>query len=176
MRSTNSVQIQKTYRWKIRTGQTGYLLNDRKTQYTRALGYIPTDSKEVTFSSSDFSADGTLIATFAVPLILLRKLSSHSVALLWRYASHTRCYQRGSLCQNPGCNRTTRRPDHRKEMQTEVVWTCLPFTRSGKTILQSTAKWGRRKGGQKKRLEDDTREWTRLEFAKSKKAVKIREK
>ena len=43
-----------------------------------------------------------------------------------------RLYQPGSLCQNPAGNRTTRRPpDHRKETQTAVVWSCLPFVRSG---------------------------------------------
>ena len=41
------------------------------------------------------------------------------------------CYQRGSLCQNPAGNRTTLRPEHRKETQTEVVWTWLPFIRFG---------------------------------------------
>ena len=42
------------------------------------------------------------------------------------------CYQRGSLCQDPAGNRTTRRPpDHRKETQTAVVWSCFPFIRSG---------------------------------------------
>ena len=46
------------------------------------------------------------------------------------FISYT-CYQRGHLCQDPAGNRTTRRPDHRKETQTEVVWTCLPFIRSG---------------------------------------------
>ena len=40
------------------------------------------------------------------------------------------CYQRGSPCQDSAGNRTTRRPDHRKETQTAVVWTYLPFTRS----------------------------------------------
>ena len=33
-------------------------------------------------------------------------------------------------------NRTTRRPpDHRKEMQTAVVWSCLPFIESGQNHL-----------------------------------------
>ena len=42
------------------------------------------------------------------------------------------CYQRGSLCQNPAANPITRRPpDRRREIQTEVVWACLPFIRSG---------------------------------------------
>ena len=45
------------------------------------------------------------------------------------------CYQRGSLCQDPAGNRTTGRPDHRNETQTIVVWTCLPFIRSGQNHL-----------------------------------------
>ena len=45
-------------------------------------------------------------------------------------------YQRGSLCQDPVGNRISRRrPDHRKEKQTEVVWTCLPFIRSDQNHL-----------------------------------------
>ena len=36
-----------------------------------------------------------------------------------------------------------------------------------KTILQGTVKGGRRKGRQRKRWEDNIREWTGLEFAKS---------
>ena len=44
-----------------------------------------------------------------------------------------------------------------------------------KTILQGTVKGGRRQGRQKKRLEDNIREWTGLEFAKSKRAVENRE-
>ena len=41
------------------------------------------------------------------------------------------CYQRGSPCQDPAGNQTTRRPDDRKETQTAVVWSCHPFIRSG---------------------------------------------
>ena len=40
-----------------------------------------------------------------------------------------------------------------------------------KTILQGTAKWGKRQGRQRKRWEDNIREWTGLEFGKSKRAV-----
>ena len=40
------------------------------------------------------------------------------------------CYQRGSPCQDLARDWTTRRPDHRKETQTAVVWSCLPFIRS----------------------------------------------
>ena len=40
-----------------------------------------------------------------------------------------------------------------------------------RTILQSTVKGGRRQGRQRKRWEDNIREWTGLEFAKSQRAV-----
>ena len=45
-----------------------------------------------------------------------------------------------------------------------------------KTILQDTVKGGRRPGGQRKRWEDNIREWTGLEFGKSQRAVENREK
>ena len=40
-----------------------------------------------------------------------------------------------------------------------------------KTILQGTVKGGRRQGGQRKRWEDNIRQWTGLEFCKSQRAV-----
>ncbi len=40
-----------------------------------------------------------------------------------------------------------------------------------KTILQGTVKGGGRQGGQRKRWEDNIREWTGLEFSKSQSAV-----
>ena len=45
-----------------------------------------------------------------------------------------------------------------------------------KTILQTTVKGGKRQGRQKKRWEDNMREWTGLEFAKSQRAVENGEK
>ena len=45
-----------------------------------------------------------------------------------------------------------------------------------KTILQGTVKRGRRQGGQRKRWEDNIREWTCLEFGKSQRAVENMEK
>ena len=45
-----------------------------------------------------------------------------------------------------------------------------------KTILQGTVKGGRRQGRQKKRWENNMREWTGLEFVKSQRAVENREK
>ena len=54
-------------------------------------------------------------------------------------------YQRGSLCQDPAGNRITRRPpDHRKEMQTELVWTCLLFIRSGQNHLARHSERGKK--------------------------------
>ena len=45
-----------------------------------------------------------------------------------------------------------------------------------KTILQGTVKVGRRQGRQRKRREDNIREWTGLEFAKCQRAVENRGK
>ena len=45
-----------------------------------------------------------------------------------------------------------------------------------KTILQGTVKGGRRQDRQRKRWEDNTRKWTGLEFSKSQRALKNREK
>ena len=45
-----------------------------------------------------------------------------------------------------------------------------------KTILQSTVKGGRRQGRQRKRWEDNIREWTGLEFGSSQRALDNREK
>ena len=45
-----------------------------------------------------------------------------------------------------------------------------------KTILQGTVKGGRRQERQRKRWEDNIKEWTGLEFAKSQRAVENREK
>ena len=45
-----------------------------------------------------------------------------------------------------------------------------------KTVLQGTVKGGRRQGRQRKRWENNIREWTGLEFGRSQRAVKNREK
>ena len=45
-----------------------------------------------------------------------------------------------------------------------------------KNILQGTVKGGRRQGRQRRRWEDNIREWTGLEFGKSQRAVENREK
>ena len=48
-------------------------------------------------------------------------------------------------------------------------------SRLAKTILQGTVKGGRRQGRQRKRWEDNIKEWTGLEFAKSQMTVENRE-
>ena len=55
------------------------------------------------------------------------------------------CYQRGSPCQDPAGNWTIRRPpDDRKEKQTAVVWSCLPFIRSGQNDLARHSERGKK--------------------------------
>ena len=55
------------------------------------------------------------------------------------------CYQPGSPCQDPADNWTTRRPpDDRKETQTAVVWSCLPFIRSGQNHLARHSERGKK--------------------------------
>ena len=109
-----------------------------------------------------------------------KKITSHGNEMLPRvtvYLIQRLCYQRGSPCQDPAGNRTTRRPpDNRKETQTAVVWSCLRSTGLAKTILHGVVKGGTRQGRQRKRLEDNIREWTGLDFAKSQGAVENREK
>ena len=50
------------------------------------------------------------------------------------------------------------------------------WTGLAKSTLQGTVKEERRRGRQKKRWEDNIREWARLEFAKSQRAVENRGK
>ena len=57
-----------------------------------------------------------------------------------------------------------------------MVWTCLPFIRSGQNHLAWHSERGKKKGRQRKRWEDSIREWTGQELAKSRRAVENREK
>ena len=57
-----------------------------------------------------------------------------------------------------------------------MIWSCFPFIRSAQTIFQGTVEGGRRQGRQRKRWEDNIREWTGLEFARSQRAVENRER
>ena len=54
------------------------------------------------------------------------------------------CYQRGSPRQDPAGNWTTQRPpEDGGETQTAVVWSCLPFIRSGQTYLARHSERGK---------------------------------
>ena len=75
-----------------------------------------------------------------------KKNTSHGNEALPQDTTHLiqrSCYQQGSPCQDPADNRTTRRPpDHCKETQTAVVWSCLPFIRSGQHHLaRQSERW-----------------------------------
>ena len=68
------------------------------------------------------------------------KNTSHGNEVLPQDTTHLKqrpYYQRGSPCQDPAGNWTTRRPpDDRKETKTAVmVWSCFPFIRSGQNHL-----------------------------------------
>ena len=59
-----------------------------------------------------------------------------------------------------------------KKTQTAVIWSCLPFIRSGQNHLARHSE----REKTRKRWEDRIREWTGLEFVKSQRAVENREK
>ena len=67
------------------------------------------------------------------------KNTSHGNEVLPQDTTHLMqrpCHQRGSPCQDPAGNPTTQwPPDHCKETQTAVPWSCLPFIRSGQNHL-----------------------------------------
>ena len=73
--------------------------------------------------------------------------------------------------------RSNRQLDHTKKRH-KLQWYVRVVRSSGlaKIILQGTVKGGRRQGRQKKRLEDNIREWTGMEFAKAQGTVENREK
>ena len=49
------------------------------------------------------------------------------------------------VCQDPAGDRTTRRPpDYRKQTHTAVVWSCLPFIRSGQNHLARNSERGKK--------------------------------
>ena len=77
-----------------------------------------------------------------------KKNTSHGNEVLSKDTTHLiqrPCYQRGSPCQDPAGNRTTRRPpDHRKETQTAMVRSCLPFIRSGQNHLARNSERGKK--------------------------------
>ena len=77
-----------------------------------------------------------------------KKTTSHGNEVLPQDTTHViqrPYYQRGSPCQDPAGNRTTRRPpDHRKETHDAVVWSCFPFIRSGQNHLARHSERGKK--------------------------------
>ena len=96
-----------------------------------------------------------------------KKNTSHGNEVIRQYTMHLiqrPYYQRGCPCRDLAGS-------HKQAMQTAVVWACLPFIRSGQNHFARHNERGRRRGRQRKRWEDNIREWTGLEFAKSQRAV-----
>ena len=56
-------------------------------------------------------------------------------------------------------------PDHRKQTQTAVVYSCLPFIRSGQNHLARHSEWGKKTRQTEEEVEDNIREWTGLELS-----------
>ena len=101
-----------------------------------------------------------------------KKYTSHGNEVLPQDTTHLiqrPCYQWGSPCQDPAGNWTT---------QSKLQWYghVSPFIRTGQNHLARHSERGRRQGRQRKRWEDNIREWTGLEFAKSQRAVENSEK
>ena len=79
-------------------------------------------------------------------MMMMMMMTTHLVQRL--------CYQRGSLYQDPAGNLTTRRPpDHCKETQTAVVWSCLPFIRSSQNHLARHRESGKKTGQTEEEVE-----------------------
>ena len=96
-----------------------------------------------------------------------KKNTTHGNEMLPQGTTHLiqrPCFQIGNLCHDPAGNRATRRPDHRKEPQTEVVWTCIPFIRSGQNYLaRHSERRKKTRQTEKKKWEDNIKEWDFLE-------------
>ena len=77
-----------------------------------------------------------------------KKNTSHGNEVLPQDTTHfiqRPCYLRGSPSQDSAGNWTTQRPpDHRKEMQTALVWSCLAFIRSGQNHLARHSERGKK--------------------------------
>ena len=77
-----------------------------------------------------------------------KKNTSHENEVLLQDTTHLiqrPCYQRGSPCQDPASNQTTQRPpDHHKERQTAVVWSCPLFIRSSQNHLAMHSERGKK--------------------------------
>ena len=76
------------------------------------------------------------------------KNTSHGNEVLLQATTHLiqrPCYQRETPCKDPAGKWTTRRsPDDREETQTAVVWSRLPFIRSGQNHLARHSERGKK--------------------------------
>ena len=110
----------------------------------------------------------------------LKKNTSHENEVLPQDTTHLMqrpYHQRGRPCQDPAGNRATPRPpDRRIETQIAVVWTCLPFIRSGQNHLASHSERGKKTRQTEEEVEIQHQGMDSLEFAKYPRAVKNREK
>ena len=57
-----------------------------------------------------------------------------------------------------------------------MVWSCLPFSRSGPNHLARHSEGGKKTRQTERKRWEDIREWTGLDFAKSQSVVENREK
>ena len=77
-----------------------------------------------------------------------KKNTSHGNEVLPQDTTHLiqrPCYQRGSPCQDPAGNWTTRRPPNdRKETQTAAVWLCFLFIRFDQNYLAKHSERGKK--------------------------------
>ena len=77
-----------------------------------------------------------------------KKNTSHGFEMLPKdttYRIQRPCYQRESPYKDSAGNLTTwRPPDDRKETQTAVIWSCLPFIRSGQNHFARHSERGKR--------------------------------
>ena len=87
------------------------------------------------------------------------------------------CYPRGSTCQDPAGNWTTRKPpDDRKETQTTLVWSCFPFIRSGQNHFARHNERGKKTRQTESVVGRQHQEWKGLESGRSQRTVENREK
>ena len=115
--------------------------------YSEAIQLVSTNQGSLECGLMDIVACESWIITAE-----LQRIIEHYKPWKWgattRYhASHTKTMlPQGSLCQDSAGNQTTQRPpDHHKETQTAVVWSCLPFIRSGQNHLTRHSEKGKKR-------------------------------
>ena len=103
-----------------------------------------------------------------------KKNTSHGNEVLPQNTTHLiqrSCYQRWSSCHIPAGKTTWKPPDDRIEGQTAVVWSCLPFIRSGQNHLTRHGENGKKtrqtekRGGKttaRKRAVENRDKWRKL--------------